>query len=163
MPDRSTMFSLRAEVLAEDGTVLWEQIKNTIVEVLPAGFEDDGEDGALNLTVRASDMDDCTGRRSIDFWSGCFTATKPMRRLVISIFQSLTRMDMFCAHGWAFPPEKTIDFRDTYILDATTTFAITGTGVEIGGDRVVADRDMLTITVDPDAAPEEPLEGRYGI
>ena len=157
MPDRSTMFSLRAEVLAEDGTVLWEQIKNTIVEVLPAGFEDDGEDGALNLTVRASDMTIAPGGEVSIFGRAVYS--DEVDAAIGDINLSITDQDghVLCTRLGVSPGE-TIDFRDTYILDATTTFAITGTGVEIGGDRVVADRDMLTITVDPDAAPEEPLE-----
>jgi len=145
-----TRYFYTAQVLDDDGTILWHQTKDVYIVVMPNPAEDDGEETVFNLNLGASATTIAPGEEvriygAIDY--GSFgEAVGEISVNIIDQDHHTLYFDASCM------PHDTIAFAETYILDATTTFAITANGFEVAGDAVYADTDTITITVEEPAA-----------
>ncbi len=160
-PETTTNYEFIAEVLADDGSVIWSQMRSERIEVLPVTMAEDGEETVFNLSLSASDTSVTPGEEvtiygTIDY--GRYDPMDAMGEISVEVTDQDGHVLFF---DTSMLPGESVAFEDTYIMDSSTTFFITAQGEQIAGGGRMRDIDLLSIEVtdlaeDADEADSRP-------
>lgn len=154
-PEFDSLYSFTAQVIGDDGSILWSQTFEYYILVMPNHVED-SEDGVFDLDLGAESLEITEGERARIYCTVTYGVHDAhLAAGDIGLIVEDQSGHVLLSEGGVDPGDIIGFFEDYYLTD-TTTFTITASGMDAHTGTAYMDTEEITITVIDDPAPIAP-------